>query len=139
MNLSKYTDYSFRILIYLAINKDNLCTVEDISKKLKISKNHTKKIVFNLAKEGYILSLKGRTGGIKLAKKYEEVNLKEVLLFCEKFSKVVECQENKEDCTYNCKRCLVKEIIEKATESFVAEFEKYTLKDIIDRYLNDKY
>ena len=133
MNLSKYTDYSFRILIYLG-NNDQLCKIEEMSKHLKISQNHIKKIVHSLAKEGYILSLKGRTGGIMLAKLPQDINLGDVLLFSENFSKIVDCQKDSIHCTYNRDKCIIKNVIEKATNKFIAEFKKYTLKDILDVY-----
>ncbi len=133
MNLSKYTDYSFRILIYLG-NNDKLCKVEEMSKHLKISQNHIKKIVHNLAKEGYILSSKGRSGGIKLAILPQEINLADILLFSENFSKIVDCQKDRVYCTYNSNKCLVKNIIEIATDKFIGEFRKHTLKDILDIY-----
>ncbi|WP_317366875.1 Rrf2 family transcriptional regulator [uncultured Tyzzerella sp.] len=135
MNLSKFTDYSFRILIYLA-NDYNLSNVEELSKKLNISQNHIKKIVHSLAKEGYILSLKGRSGGIKLAKPPKDINLGDVLIFCEDFSKVVECKKNSTYCTYNNEKCLIKDIVQSSTKKFIQEFTKYTLEDVIKK-IND--
>nr|WP_317357398.1 Rrf2 family transcriptional regulator [uncultured Tyzzerella sp.] len=137
MNLSKFTDYSFRTLIYLSNNSKNLYTVEELSKNLNISENHIKKIVHALAKEGYILSTKGRNGGIKLAKPPESINLKEVLLFCEDFSKVIECKKNSIYCTYNSERCLIKNIVNMATEKFIQEFSKYNLSDVLNSINDD--
>lgn len=136
MNLSKFTDYSFRTLIYLSNNNKALYTVEELSKNLNISENHTKKIVHALAKEGYILSTKGRSGGIKLAKSPTSINLKEVLLFCEDFSKVIECKKNSTYCTYNSERCLIKNIVNVATEKFIEEFNNYSLQDVLNS-IND--
>lgn len=133
MNLSKYTDYSFRILIYLG-NNNKLCKIEEISKHLNISQNHIKKIVHSLVKEGYILSLKGRTGGIRLATTPQDINLGEVLLFSENFSKVVDCQKDSIHCTYNRDKCIIKDVIDTAVNKFIDEFKKYTLKDVLDVY-----
>lgn len=136
MNLSKFTDYSFRTLIYLSINKEELYTVEELSNNLNISENHIKKIVHSLAKEGYILSLKGRNGGIKLAKDSKDINLGDVLVFCEDFSKIIECNKNSINCTYNSEKCLIKNIVKSSTEKFIQEFKKYTLLDVIN-HIND--
>ena len=136
MNLSKFTDYTFRILIDLAINYNNLCTVQELSKNLDISENHIKKIVHSLAKEGYILSLKGRNGGIRLAKEPKDINLGEVLIFCEDFSKVIECKKNIRYCTYNSEKCLIKSIVKSSTEKFIQEFKNYNLSDVI-KSIND--
>lgn len=136
MNLSKFTDYSFRTLIYLYINKKELYTVEELSNNLNISENHIKKIVHSLAKEGYILSLRGRNGGIKLAKDPKDINLGDVLVFCEDFSKIIECNKNSINCTYNSEKCLIKNIVKSSTEKFIQEFKKYTLSDVINN-IND--
>lgn len=134
MHLSKFTDYSFRILIYLSNNKKELYTVDELSNNLNISENHIKKIVHSLAKEGYILSLKGRSGGIKLAKPPKDINLGDVLIFCEDFSKIIECKKNSINCTYNSEKCLIKNIVKSSTEKFIQEFKKYTLLDVINSF-----
>ena len=135
MNLSKYTDYSFRALIYLGINRDKLCKVENMSNDLKISNHHIKKIVFNLAKEGYISSSKGRSGGIKLAKNPTDIKLDEVLLFCENLYKMLQCEEDRKYCTYNIEKCLIKNIVDEAREKFIEEFKKYTLNDLLNSFI----
>ena len=66
MYLSKFTDYSFRSLLYLANHRDKICTVEELSKELDISEHHLKKIIHKLAKTDYVISMKGRSGGLKL-------------------------------------------------------------------------
>lgn len=136
MNLSKFTDYSFRTLIYLGNNDKNLYTVEELSKNLNISENHIKKIVHSLAREGYIISIKGRNGGIKLAKDPLNINLGDVLIFCEDFSKVIECKKNSENCTYNSEKCLIKNIVKSSIHKFIQEFKKYSLYDVI-KSIND--
>ncbi len=136
MILSKFTDYSFRILIYLSTHRNELSTVEKISVELKISENHIKKIVHILAKKGYILSLKGRNGGIRLGKNASEINLGDVLVFCEDFTRVVECNKNGMNCTYNNDKCLIKNIVRSATEKFINEFRKYTLLDAVNLIKN---
>lgn len=131
MNLSKFTDYAFRSLIYLGENQNRLCTVEELGKHLNVSENHIKKIIHSLAKEKYILSIKGRSGGIKLATSPKNINLGDVLLHCEDFSKVVECEKDSKNCTYNSQKCLIKSIIKKSTNKFIDEFKKYTLEDVL--------
>ena len=131
MHISKFTDYAFRSLIYLAINDDKLCKIDEMAKDLFVSENHIKKIVHKLAKGNFIKSIKGRTGGIKLAMKPEDINLSSVILYCDEISNVIDCKKNNNLCCYysNCK---LKNIIYDATEVFKNEFEKYTLKDLIN-------
>ncbi len=66
MYVSKFTDYSYRILIYLAQNENNLITIDEISKELGISLNHTKKIIWELGKKNIVTTTKGRRGGINV-------------------------------------------------------------------------
>lgn len=131
MNLSKFTDYSFRSLLYLAQNDEKLCTVEELSSVLELSENHIKKIIHSLVKGGYVQSIKGRNGGIKLGKEPSNINMGEVLTYCEDFSKVLQCNKNKENCTFNSEKCMIKNITQRAIENFIKEFEKYTLQDVI--------
>lgn len=69
MQLSKFTDYAFRALIYLANNRDKLCTVEELAQELNASEHHIKKVIHKLAKTEYIISSKGRGGGLQLDRK----------------------------------------------------------------------
>ena len=79
MQLSKFTDYSFRALIYLAENENKLCTIDEIAKNLNISEHHLKKIINKLAKTEYIISIKGRNGGLKLGISPSLINLGSIL------------------------------------------------------------
>ena len=78
MQLSKFSDYSFRALIYLAKHTDQLCTVEELATALNTSEHHMKKVIHQLAKTEYITSIKGRGGGLKLSKNPSDINLGEV-------------------------------------------------------------
>ena len=66
MQLSKFTDYAFRALIYLAKNSEENATVDILAERLEISSHHLKKVINKLAKTEYIISSKGRNGGLKL-------------------------------------------------------------------------
>ena len=83
MQLSKFTDYSFRALIYLADKKGSLATVEELANALQISEHHLKKIIHKLAKTNYVISIKGRGGGLKLGMDPKDINLGEILKITE--------------------------------------------------------
>ena len=85
MQLSKFTDYAFRALIYLAKNPEENATVDILAERLEISSHHLKKVINKLAKTEYIISTKGRNGGLKLGLPPEEINLGKVLLLRRKF------------------------------------------------------
>ena len=131
MYLSKFTDYSFRILMYLGNNPDKLSTVDELSSILGLSTHHVKKIVYKLSTNNYILSLKGRNGGIKLGMDPKDINLGKLLEITEDNLDILECFsiENNTCSLNNC--CKLKPIINDALESFKLELSKYTLDDIL--------
>ena len=131
MYLSKFTDYSFRILMYLGNNPDKLSTVDELASILGLSTHHVKKIVYKLSKNNYILSLKGRNGGIKLGMDPKDINLGKLLEITEDNLDILECFsiENNTCSLNNC--CKLKPIINDALESFKLELSKYTLADIL--------
>ncbi|MDU1314827.1 RrF2 family transcriptional regulator [Clostridium septicum] len=131
MYLSKFTDYSFRALIYLAINKDRLCTVEEIASNLEISENHLKKIIHKLAKTDYIISIKGRAGGLKLGLEPKDINLGEVLKVTEDNLNIAECFNKEKTCPFIKGGCKLKGIMNISLKSFLEEFSKYTLEDVL--------
>ena len=131
MYLSKFTDYSFRILMYLGNNPDKLSTVDELSSILGLSTHHVKKIVYKLSTNNYILSLKGRNGGIKLGMDPKDINLGKLLEITEDNLDILECFsiENNTCSLNNC--CKLKPIINDALESFKLELSKYTLDEIL--------
>lgn len=127
MNLSKFTDYGFRILIHLGNNPDKLFTVDELSSILNLSSHHVKKIVYKLVKCGYISSSKGRNGGIKLGINPSHINLGDILEITEDNLNIVECFSLENN------SCKLKPIINNALISFKSIFDKYTLEDILDK------
>ena len=83
MHLTKFTDYSFRVLIHLAKDKDKVFIFDDLSKELKISEHHLRRIIWTLAKTDLVVSMKGRVGGIKFGLDPRDINLGEVLKITE--------------------------------------------------------
>lgn len=133
MYLSKFTDYSFRALIYLANNNDRLCTVEELSGNLDISEHHLKKIIQKLAKTDYVVSLKGRSGGLKLGLEPSEINLSDVLKITEENLNIAGCFSSRDKCPMQNCGCRLKSVMNKALGSFVEEFSNYTLEDVLPK------
>ena len=133
MQLSKFSDYSFRALIYLAQHNDALNTIENMAGELKISQNHLKKIIHKLSKGHFIETFRGREGGIKLAKEPKDIGLFDVLLYTEINTDFVECLKHNAKhtkCPYQI-NCNLKAIIHKAKDAFMREFQKYSLQDLL--------
>lgn len=131
MQLSKFTDYAFRVLIYMAKHEEELATVESLAKTLDVSEHHLKKVIHKLAKTDYMISIKGRSGGLRLGLPPEQINLGEVLRLTEDNLNIVGCFKTDEVCDFLNGSCRLKGIINDSLEQFIGEFGKYTLKDIL--------
>ena len=131
MQLSKFTDYTFRALIYLAKYTDKLCTVEELATHLDVSEHHMKKVIHQLAKTDYVISIKGRSGGLRLGVEPCEINLGQVLRMTEETGNIVECFSKGEVCRHLEGGCRLKGIVQKALNKFIQEFDQYTLEDVL--------
>lgn len=130
MHITRYTDYSLRVLIYLAVNNDGLCTIADIAKSYDISKNHLMKIVQDLNAKGYLLAIRGKNGGIRLNTEPGNINIGKLVREFENESKLVECFGNNNQCVIT-PTCQLKLIFAKAMESFFSTLDEYTLEDLV--------
>lgn len=130
MRLTSFTDYSLRTLIYLAVQPDRFCTVKEVAQAFNLSQNHMIKVVHNLSKENYILSRKGKGGGICLAKDPSEIGIGEVVRVIEEDLSLAECfQKDKNQCLISdC--CELKKVFFKAREAFFKVLDSFTLKDV---------
>ncbi|MGL5693127.1 MAG: RrF2 family transcriptional regulator [Peptostreptococcaceae bacterium] len=129
MHLSKFTDYSFRILIYLGNHQNELFTIDELSNILGLSTHHLKKIIYKLSKNNYIHSSKGRNGGIKLIMNPKDINLGELLKITEDNLNIVECFSS-DNCNLSC-NCKLKPILNDALNLFKSKLSEYTLDDIL--------
>ncbi|KTD16711.1 Rrf2 family transcriptional regulator [Legionella jordanis] len=131
MQLTQFTDYSLRALIYIALKKE-LCTINDIAKAYGISSNHLVKIIHNLAKMGIIRTLRGKSGGIVMAKNPADLNLGELIIKLEPHFDLVPCfNKEKANCCI-APACKLKRILFDAKENFIAILKQYSLADILD-------
>ena len=126
MRLTTYTDYAMRTLFFLATNPNRKVTVGEIAKFYDISQNHLVKVVQDLVKGQYIISSKGRGGGMVLAMPASEINLGEVIKLTEPEMKLIDCV----GCTI-VKTCKLPSPLKKAVAAFVEVLNQYSLQDII--------
>ncbi|MBQ6705007.1 MAG: Rrf2 family transcriptional regulator [Opitutales bacterium] len=131
MQLSKFTDYSFRALIYLARNRDKRCTIEELAARLETSHNHMKKVICKLAANHYVKSAKGRTGGLFLGDEPENIVLSDVLLLAEGNMNLLMCYNSCSACPLQTRQCALKKISRTALQKFIDEFKNHTLRDIL--------
>lgn len=130
MRLTTFTDYSLRVLIYLGVKGDSLSTIGEIASAYNVSQNHLMKIVQNLAAMGYVETIRGKGGGLRLASAPEDINIGEVVRACERSMALVECFEPGHSCCIE-KACMLKGLFHEAGEAFLAVLEKYTLSDLL--------
>ena len=132
MRLTNYTDYSLRVLIYLALKKDGeLSTIKEIAETYNISKNHLMKIIHHLGQLGYIETIRGRNGGIKLAKAPVDINIGEVVSKTEEDFHIVDCfQQGGGYCAIS-PACKLKHALYEALQAFLMVLNGYSLEDLI--------
>ncbi|MEJ6077113.1 Rrf2 family transcriptional regulator [Vibrio sp. 1-Bac 57] len=130
MHITRYTDYSLRVLIYLAIHQEQLATISVIANSYGISKNHLMKIVQQLNQQGYLLATRGKNGGIKLNRPAEQINIGQLVREIEDKNKLVECFGTDNQCVIT-PSCQLKNIFAEAQENFFSTLDAYTLSDLV--------
>lgn len=134
MRLTFYSDYSLRLLMYLAVRRDKLVTIQEVADTYHISKNHLTKVAFDLGRAGYLETVRGRGGGIRLAKKPSEIGLGQVLRVTEQESALVECFAAKTSQCVISAPCRLKGVLRRALAAFFAVLDQYTLADLTERH-----
>ncbi len=137
MHITKYTDYSIRVLIYLAVHGDELRTINEIAESYGISKNHLMKVVQSLNAKGYLTAIRGKNGGLRLQGSPADVNLGELVRDIEGESKIVECFGANNQCVIT-ESCQLKHIFYEAQERFYQTLDKYTLMDLVGKEATTK-
>lgn len=129
MQLTQYTDYALRTLLYLAVTEEN-ATITEIADRYNISRNHLVKVVHNLGKLGYITTIRGRQGGLRLARTPESIRLGEVVRKTEPNFHLVECFDRVNDRCVITPGCQLKGVLGKAFKAFSDVLDEYTLADL---------
>jgi Rrf2 family nitric oxide-sensitive transcriptional repressor len=130
MRLTLYTDYSLRVLLYLVYVKDKTVTISELADFYKISRNHLVKVVHELGLNGYILTTRGKHGGIRLARPADEIIIGEVLRKTEPDFNLLECFNADADQCVITNVCNLKSVLINAKNNFLGELDKYTLADM---------
>ncbi|WP_417728347.1 Rrf2 family transcriptional regulator [Roseovarius sp.] len=130
MRLTKFTDYSLRVLLYAATLKPNqLATIEDTSNLYDISRAHLKKVVLQLIHEGFLEGVRGRSGGFRLARPADQINLGQVVRKSEPDFDLAECFLPENTCRIT-KGCRLPIVLNMALSNFLSTFDDFTLADV---------
>ena len=130
MRLTTMTDYAMRILMYVAHNPDRLCTIAEIAAAYRISEPHLMKITHQLGKAGFIETVRGQGGGMRLATSPGEINLGDVVRSIEPDFALVECFAAGDGCALTG-HCRLAGILSGALDGFLAHLARYTLADLL--------
>lgn len=132
MRLMTLTDYALRLLIHLAQHSDRLCTIAEIAARYDISEAHLMKVTHRLALDGWIETIRGRGGGMRLAHSPHDIGLGAVVRAMETDFEIVECFSGKSQCTLNG-HCRLADALDGALAAFHQHLDGYTLQDILPR------
>lgn len=130
MHITRYTDYSLRVLMYLAVQGDRLATIQEIADSYEISKNHLMKVVHQLNKKGYIETIRGKKGGMRLHMAPNEINVGVLVRETEHDLSIVECHSSNNACKIS-PVCGLQPVFKEALQAFLAVLDRYTLKDVM--------
>lgn len=128
MRLTMYSEYSLRVLIYLAAAGGERATVSGIADAYGISRQHLSKIVHNLARQGYVTTTRGKGGGVRLAKPPESIGLGELVRKTEADLTIVDCEGS--DCPIR-QVCLLRGALGAARDAFLAALNDHTLAALV--------
>jgi len=126
MRLTRYTDYAMRVLLYLGARPDRLCSIAEISRTYGISQNHLMKVVNDLVREGYVASVRGRFGGVRLGRPPSEINVGAVVRHTEDGFDLVDCG----GCLI-APACGLTGALHEALAAFMSVLDGYTLEQLL--------
>jgi Rrf2 family nitric oxide-sensitive transcriptional repressor len=130
MRLTFYSDYSLRLLMYAAVKHGKLVTIQEVADAYGISKNHLMKVAFELGRKGYLETVRGRGGGLRLARPPDQINLGEVVRAMEEDFTMVECFDRKTNSCAISGPCRLRGALSRALNAYFAVLGEYTLADL---------
>jgi len=131
MQLTRFSDYSLRVLMFLAHRHGALTTIKDVSDAHRISESHLMKVVHSLAKRGYVKTVRGKGGGIRLARAPADITVGKVVRDVEPLTPV-ECFEPGYD--GSCRlypNCRLRGVLDSAQSEFLATLDAHSIGDVM--------
>ena len=128
MRLTRYTDYAMRVLLYLGARPERLCSISEIAGAYDISQNHLMKVVSDLVNAGYLVSVRGRFGGVRLARTPAEISIGAVVRHTEDGFDLVDCG----GCII-APACGLTGALHQALAAFMRVLDGYTLESLLSR------
>ena len=130
MHLTRFTDYSIRVLIFLAAKGEERSTINEIAETFNISRNHLMKIVQELSQKNYVTAIRGKNGGLLLTRDPATIGLGELVREMENDMALVECFHSDNACIIT-PACRLQPILNDALSAFLDVLDRYTLADLL--------
>lgn len=132
MRLTAYSDYALRVLIYLSVQDQRLATITEISQQYEISRNHLTKLVHDLGKHGYVETIRGKNGGLRIGRDPASISVGEVVRAMEKDRALVECFEPGSSTCRIASACMLAGAMQKALDAFFEVLDGYMVVDLLE-------
>lgn len=126
MRLTRYTDYSLRVLIHLALHDERLCSIGEIARTYAVSHNHLMKVVNALAREGFVETVRGRAGGMRLGRPAHRISVGEVVRRTEEGFQLADCS----GCALS-PACGLTGVLAQGMQAMLSVFDSYTIADLL--------
>ena len=130
MRLTTFTDYSLRVLLYLAAAPEGRATISQIARAFDVSEHHLVKVAHFLGKAGLLVNKRGRGGGLRLARKAGEIKVGSVVRLAEGADVPAECFDADTNTCPLAGQCQLERVLGEALGQFYATLERYTLADV---------
>jgi Rrf2 family transcriptional regulator, nitric oxide-sensitive transcriptional repressor len=132
MRLTAFTDYSLRVLIYLAAQPAKRATIAQIATAFQVSEHHLVKVVHFLGKQGWLANVRGKGGGLELGKPPEAIIVGRVVRQTEGGANVAECFGDSDGDCCIAPNCRLRGVLGEAVKAFYAVLDRYTLSDLVN-------
>ena len=131
MQLSAYSDYSFRVLMHAALRRPERVTVDEVAETFGISRHHLVKVVHDLGRNGYLQTQRGAGGGFTLGREPDEIRLGDIVRLGEETDTVIKCMDKPGKTCPISPACRLKGVLDEAAAAFFAVLDGYTLADLV--------
>lgn len=131
MRLTRHSDYALRVLIYLGVTERELVTIGEIAGRYDVSRNHLMKVVNRLASHGYVETVRGKRGGIRLARPPEQMCVGHVVRCTEEDFQMAECFDHAQGSCRISEHCTLRPVLDEALKAFMAVLDRYTVADLL--------
>ncbi len=133
MQLTQFSDYSLRLVLYLAVHPDRLVSIPEVSRAYGVSQHHMVKVVQRLIGHGLIVSVRGRRGGLRLNRQPEEISVGALVRLTEPHLNLVECFDGETNSCPIDQACGLKGVLKQARGAFLRVLDEHTLADFLPR------